>query len=211
MWVNHLQAIDKLAITGWISAIGQSTIGQSTITSCQLPNYHSSCQMTSQTLLQWHTQQLLTMALSCLKSAQVYISQYFHLHWHSISCYSVSLYITNLFTSTARKVVTNLFEFFVKSVNKDFYCLVSLEVMINTHQTDCCGNHVSADVSEGLAREGKPCPLCKAPVFTTRLDQYFQRIILDQRVRCPHGKVGCDWSGPLRELQQHSDSCRFHP
>jgi len=115
------------------------------------------------------------------------------------------------------------FEFVSEKVNKDYFCPVSLEVMMNPHQTDCCGCHISAGVAERLIKEGKPCPLCKASssrfphrtgdkVFTTHRDQYFQRIILDQKVCCPHHRNnGCEWIGLLREVQDHSASCGFRP
>ena len=114
------------------------------------------------------------------------------------------------------------FEFVSIPVNKDYFCPVSLEVMMNPRQTDCCGTHISTGVAEKLAAEGNPCPLCKAScpgphtrsndrVFTTHRDQYFQRIILDQTVRCPHRKNSCEWIGPLREVRDHSASCSFRP
>jgi len=102
-------------------------------------------------------------------------------------------------------------DFVSKPVNKDFFCPVSLEVMTNPHQTDCCGSHISAGVAERLTKEEKPCPVCKAPTLTTHRDQFFQRIILNEKVRCLHGINGCNWIGPLRESQNHSASCKFHP
>ena len=96
-------------------------------------------------------------------------------------------------------------------MNKDYFCPVSLEVMRDPHQADCCGHHLSAGVAESLTKEGKPCPMCKASTFTTHRDLYFQRIILDEKVRCLHRVSGCIWIGPLRELQNHSASCTFRP
>ncbi len=114
------------------------------------------------------------------------------------------------------------FEFVSKEINKDYFCPVSLEVMMNPHQTDCCGSHICARVAERMTGTKSACPMCKAPcpsahtrngekVFTTHRDQYFQRIILDQRVLCPHRKNGCEWTGPLREVQDHSASCGYRP
>ena len=102
-------------------------------------------------------------------------------------------------------------KFFSESVNKDFFCPVSVEVMRNPHQTDCCGSHISAEVAERLIKDGKPCPLCKVSTFTTHRDQYFQRIILDEKVHCLHKGNGCDWVGSLCELQDHSGTCRYRP
>ena len=102
-------------------------------------------------------------------------------------------------------------EFVSEYVNKDYFCPVSLEVMRDPHQADCCGHHLSTGVAERLTKEGKPCPMCKASTFTTRRDLYFQRIILDEKVRCLHRVSGCIWIGPLRELQNHSASCTFRP
>lgn len=110
---------------------------------------------------------------------------------------------------------------YVSDPSRDYFCPVSLEVMLNPRQTDCCGNHISSSAAERLATENKPCPLCNAPspdphhrsgrVFTTHRDQFFQRVILDLKVRCPHRGRGCEWVGPLREVRDHSASCGRRP
>lgn len=111
---------------------------------------------------------------------------------------------------------------FVSEPSRDYFCPVSLEVMLNPRQTDCCGSHISSSAAERLANENKHCPMCNAPspdpqhrgsgrTFTTHRDQYFQRIILDLKVRCPHRGRGCEWVGPLREERDHSASCGCRP
>ena len=111
---------------------------------------------------------------------------------------------------------------FVSEPSRDYFCPVTLEVMLNPRQTNCCGSHISSSAAETLAKKKKPCPMCKAPtpdsphrvssrVFTTHRDQYFQRIILDLEVLCPHRVSGCEWVGPLREIRDHSASCKRRP
>ena len=97
---------------------------------------------------------------------------------------------------------------FVEQPDQDFYCPVSLEILLEPHQTDCCGQHISQKAADRLIKEGKPCPMCKDENFTTHQDKYFKRNMINKlKVRCPHKKSGCVWVGGLGDLNQHSTSC----
>lgn len=103
----------------------------------------------------------------------------------------------------------------------EYICPLSGKVMLDPHQTDCCGNHISASRVEKLLRAKKPCPLCEAPnpadstggtrVFTTHRDLFYQRKVLNLLVYCPHSDNGCQWEGPLADLQSHTLSCDMQP
>ena len=97
---------------------------------------------------------------------------------------------------------------FVEQPDQDFYCPVSLEILLEPQQTYCCGQHISRKAADRLIKEGKPCPLCKDENFTTHQDKYFKRNMINKlKVRCPHKKCGCVWVGELGDLHQHSTSC----
>ena len=101
---------------------------------------------------------------------------------------------------------------FVEQPNQDFYCPVSLEILLEPHQTFCCGQHISQEAANRLKREGKPCPMCKSENLATQVDKYFKRNTINKlKVRCTHKKSGCDWMGELGDLNLHSNSCPKRP
>ena len=100
---------------------------------------------------------------------------------------------------------------FLEQPNQDFYCPVSLEILLEPHQTLCCGQHISQEAANRLTREGKPCPMCKSENLATQEDKYFNRKVRQLKVCCPHKKGGCVWVGELGDLNRHSTSCPNRP
>ena len=101
---------------------------------------------------------------------------------------------------------------FVEQPDQDFYCPVSLEILLEPHQTFCCGQHISQEAANRLTREGKPCPMCKSKDLVTQVDKSFKRNTINKlKVHCPHKKSGCDWMGELGNLNLHSNSCSKRP
>ena len=101
---------------------------------------------------------------------------------------------------------------FVNEPPKDFYCAVSLELLLEPQQTDCCGHHFTREVVERLERSGKPCPMCKEPRLTTHADKYHKRRVNEVAVRCLHREAGnCEWVGELGNLPYHVTNCPKQP
>ena len=100
---------------------------------------------------------------------------------------------------------------FVEQPDQDYYCPVSLDILLEPHQTLCCGHHISQEAANRLTREGKPCPMCKSENLATQVDKYFKRKVKQLKVRCPHKKSGCYWVGELGDLNLHSNSCPKRP
>ena len=112
---------------------------------------------------------------------------------------------------TSREDASQDYDFF-EQPDQDFYCPVSLEILLEPQQTECCGQHISQKAADRLIKEGKPCPMCKDENFTTHQDKYFKRNTVNKlKVRCPHKKSGCVWVGELGDLNQHSTSCLNRP
>ncbi len=78
----------------------------------------------------------------------------------------------------------------VEQPDQDYFCPVSLELLVEPHQTTCCGHHISQQAANRLARERKPCPMCKQDNMATQEDKYFRRKVRQLNVRCPHKKSG---------------------
>ena len=100
---------------------------------------------------------------------------------------------------------------FVDEPSRDYYCPVTFELLRDPHQTTCCGHHISVTAGVKLQQEGKLCPMCKEPNFTTQTDKYFKRVVNGLKVRCPHKGSGCEWVEDLGSLDQHTKVCPKRP
>ena len=100
---------------------------------------------------------------------------------------------------------------FVERPSQDFFCPVSLELLLEPQQTSCCGNHLSLEVATRLRREGKACPMCTGEPWSAIPDKYHRRKVHEIRVRCWNKDSGCGWVGEVNELKRHAISCDNQP
>ena len=90
---------------------------------------------------------------------------------------------------------------FVEQPPEEYFCPVSLAVLIEPYQTQCCGNLLSQESYERL--QGQPCPVCREENLTAMKDKFHKRKVATLKVRCPHKAEGCEWEGELGSLEQH--------
>ena len=100
---------------------------------------------------------------------------------------------------------------FVEEPAKEFFCAVTLELLVEPQQTDCCGHHISAEVARRLLGEGKACPMCQQPRFTAHPDKFHGRKIRQLIVHCSNKKSGCGWEGELGDVEAHVGRCPKQP
>ena len=94
---------------------------------------------------------------------------------------------------------------FVERPPKQFQseCSICLLILRDPHIISCCG-HSFCEACIGRIREdGKPCPLCNKPGYTTLPNQGLQRALNEFDVRCSHRELGCKWVGTLGSLDGH--------
>ena len=107
---------------------------------------------------------------------------------------------------------TNQEEFdFVEHPSEDFFCPVTFELLLNPHQTTCCGHHLSEKAVNRLQREGKPCPMCKESKLVTMPDKFFKRKASAVLIRCPYKERECEWVGEVGGAKQHMRACPKRP
>ena len=99
---------------------------------------------------------------------------------------------------------------YVERPPDDFFCPVTFELLLEPHQTSCCGNHLSLDAAARLHEEDQRCPLCNSEEWSVVLDKYHRRKVHEVRVRCPYEK-GCEWESEVRGLYEHAHSCLKQP
>ncbi|CAI8032727.1 hypothetical protein GBAR_LOCUS18479 [Geodia barretti] len=98
---------------------------------------------------------------------------------------------------------------FVEKPSEDFFCPVTLGLLLQPHLMSCCGKYLSEESATRIQGEGGPCPLCKAPDWSTLLDKHVRRQVKELHVFCRHKEKGCWWKGELSDFTQHVQSCQF--
>ena len=82
-------------------------------------------------------------------------------------------------------------------------CSICLLTLRDPHVISCCGNHFCHTCIGRIQGDGKPCPLCNEPNFTTFLHKGVKREVNALMIRCRWRQLGCNWEGELGQLQEH--------
>ena len=85
-------------------------------------------------------------------------------------------------------------------------CPICLQILREPRLIDCCGHSYCEACIERVGKDGKPCPLCNEPGFTTMANKALKRTLREFRVYCPHRLRGCEWEGELGKLDEHLNS-----
>ncbi len=81
-------------------------------------------------------------------------------------------------------------------------CPVCLQIIREPHQVTCCGKKFCKPCIEHIKATKKPCPTCNEE-FSSFADKGLKRSLYTLKVRCSHQKDGCEWTGELRQLDEH--------
>ena len=96
---------------------------------------------------------------------------------------------------------------FVEEPPDSLVCPVCLLPCREPHLISCCGKKVCHSCISRVQQNDQPCPLCRTPQFITLLDREVERQILNLKVYCNNKEDGCTWTGELRQLEGHLNSC----
>ena len=88
--------------------------------------------------------------------------------------------------------------------SEDFFCPVTMDLLVQPHLTPCCGKHISPKAVAEIQKKGQKCPLCNNIPLSTILNKHFQREVKRIRVFCDNQ---CSWQGELSALDYHLQSC----
>ena len=97
-------------------------------------------------------------------------------------------------------------------------CALCADVMEEPQLPICCGqNHLCcsciAKINEmALRREEEPCcPFCRKENFQTMVSADLKNTILELKVRCTEKNLGCEWTGKIRDVENHlQEECQVH-
>lgn len=98
-------------------------------------------------------------------------------------------------------------------------CLICKRVLREPYQADCCGKSYCHQCIERHKSAHQPCLECGSKAFMLFHNKGLQKTIYGLCVYCTYKNEGCDWTGELKELDNHLnvypqatkvlDSCQF--
>ena len=88
-----------------------------------------------------------------------------------------------------------------------FECPICLQVLREPYQVTCCGKSFCKECIQPVKADNQPCPTCNGiKKFNLFPNLGLQQSLYDFRVYCTHKSKGCEWTGELRELDNHINS-----
>ena len=85
-------------------------------------------------------------------------------------------------------------------------CPICLLVLREPYQATCCGNSFCRQCSDKAKARNQACPTCNGRNFNLFHNLGLQRSLYDFQIYCTHKRKGCEWTGELRELDNHLNS-----
>ena len=88
-------------------------------------------------------------------------------------------------------------------VTAGYMCPICQEVLREPYQITCCGVNFCKECIHRVKAANEPCPMCRKKDFDLFHDKRLQRDLYNSRVDCTNKSKGCEWTGKLRELDNH--------
>ena len=86
-------------------------------------------------------------------------------------------------------------------------CPICLLILREPYQATCCGKSFCKVCVQPVKANNQPCPTCNGVErFILFHNLGLQQSLYDFRVYCTHKSKGCEWTGELRELDNHLNS-----
>ena len=87
-------------------------------------------------------------------------------------------------------------------------CPICLFVLKEPYQATCCGKSFCKACIEQIKGSRKSCPACtkRGRGFSVYPNLGLQQSLYDFQVYCTHKSKGCEWTGELKELDNHLNS-----
>ena len=89
----------------------------------------------------------------------------------------------------------------------DLVCPICHLPLRKPHLISCCGRKLCHPCVGKVQRARQPCPCCREKQYIIVIDKMVERQVLDLKVYCKNKSKGCPWSGELRDLEKHTESC----
>ena len=97
-------------------------------------------------------------------------------------------------------------EFVERPKELQIECPICLHILREPYQATCCGYIYCQSCIERVKSGSKPCPTCNNTDFDIFPDKRLHKTLYGFKVWCSNKKLGCNWSGELRDLVVHSNT-----
>ena len=87
-----------------------------------------------------------------------------------------------------------------------FECPICLLVLREPYQATCCGKSFCKECIHLIEAANQVCPTCNDKDFALFPNKGLWQSLYNFRVYCTHKSKGCEWTGELRELDNHLNS-----
>lgn len=95
---------------------------------------------------------------------------------------------------------------FLDSLPLQFICSLCRDVLYKPQLVSCCKKYVCEPCIKQTRITKEPCPLCKSRKFSIKSNPVFNNKLNSFQILCTN--KGCNWSGPLGNLDNHLDPHR---
>ena len=85
-------------------------------------------------------------------------------------------------------------------------CPICLLVLREPYQATCCGKSFCKQCADKAKARNQACPTCNIRNINLFHNKGLQQSLYDFEVYCKHKSKGCEWTGELRELDNHLNS-----
>ena len=85
-------------------------------------------------------------------------------------------------------------------------CPICLLILREPYQATCCGKSFCKVCIHRIKAANQACPTCNDKNFNLFHNKGLQQSLYDFQVYCTHKSKGCEWTGELRELDNHLNS-----
>ena len=82
-------------------------------------------------------------------------------------------------------------------------CPICLLILREPYQVTCCGKSFCGECIQQVKDGYQVCPTCNNPDFNLFHNLGLEQSLYNFRVYCTHKSKGCEWTGELRELDNH--------
>ena len=105
-------------------------------------------------------------------------------------------------------------EQFLEEIPDKYKCSYCQDVARDIHMLECCRKQVCLSCIEQYLNK-QPCPQCQEKDFGIMPLKKDEEKISNLRVYCTEKRNGCDWTGQLKQLNDHlhkeEDGCQYSP
>ncbi|XP_062521104.1 TNF receptor-associated factor 6-like [Corticium candelabrum] len=100
---------------------------------------------------------------------------------------------------------------FVEPLSDDNVCPICTLVVRAPVQTHCGHPFCSSCLRRTFTGNTLKCPVCRANLLTSEVypNKLQERQVLGLKIKCDRHRKGCEWTGELRQQQEHECTCQF--